>query len=397
MKKNILNKIILGISVIITFDVNVEAREYDKTDIDKKNITRKSEAANPKKYKEDEKKFLSIIQDITSNSDENLRAWEKSLERIRTHEILNPEVLTTLGIYDNQKEIIKVFIQKTNASRKYIDKMMVALQERLPEVDNRSTVIKKEIEDIKIEASMINGILKEHLKLADIMIELLDMMKSDHGKWKYQKYKHKIVFSNEKLNKEYDRLSKAFVNQYKKIEKMNRVSKGLDISEKAKGAKDLDENLWQKGRSLEFVAALCYDIAKSESDKYPIDELPYPKYTFKEVKQSYELLQFNLLKNIKRYRELFSGSHLYDDWLLKVEDVNVSTIKDSVKAKSLAEGVIKSIKIEVQKQMQTESYIYLNHCTDYLMKKYTPQQLWNKSTKTKDIYSVIKKEIEKDM
>lgn len=175
-------------------------------------------------YTDDENKFYAIIKKTNDESKEYAQTWQEALEYIRAPEILDPEALTSLEIYDDQKEIIKDFKQKTDAYKEYHDKMMEELEKSLSDIDNGSPLIHNAIVGNKIQGPMIDELLSEHNALADIMLELLDLMKTDHGKWKYED--DRVVFSTDSMEQDYDRLGKEFVNKVMKIEQMNRVLMG---------------------------------------------------------------------------------------------------------------------------------------------------------------------------
>lgn len=122
---------------------------------------------------------------------------------------------------------------------------------------------------------------------------------------------------------------------------------------------DSQLNQW-KGRSIEFVVAVCYDITKNNSDLYNPPRVQNPIYSFKVLKESRGQLLYNLLK---------------DDDLIK----NMS--------KRTQESMKQLVKLEYT---NTPEYKQLNKCTQYFMKRYTPGELWTKASDMKQIEAEIK-------
>lgn len=181
-------------------------------------LKKKSNLEELERYSEDEDKFYKILKETNDESKEYALAWQEALESIRSPEILDPEALTELNIYQDQKDIINEFVQKTQEYRGYHEKMMVDLKKRLSKIDNGSKIIRSAIDTNKIQGPIIDELLGKHLELADTMKELLDIMMKDHGSWTFKE--DKMSFSTEELNDEYNRLGKIFVAQVMKIEEM---------------------------------------------------------------------------------------------------------------------------------------------------------------------------------
>ena len=52
---------------------------------------------------------------------------------------------------------------------------------------------------------------------------------------------------------------------------------------------------WE-GQSIEFVTAICFEVAKKDSDLYGYSKVKSSIYSYKTLKESYGLLLYSLLK-----------------------------------------------------------------------------------------------------
>jgi len=176
--------------------------------------------SDPKQNKADEDKLFEILKETNAKSKDYAIAWQEALENIRAPEILDPEALTSLDIYDDQKEVIQDFVQKTKAYKEYHAKMMAELKSRIAEIDHGSPVIKGAIAANEIQGPLIAQLLSEHQESGQIMLQLLEIMKKNHGKWSYKD--DKVTFEDSDAEAQFEKLGKEFVSKVMKIEELNR-------------------------------------------------------------------------------------------------------------------------------------------------------------------------------
>ena len=176
--------------------------------------------SDPKQNKADEDKLFEILKETNAKSKDYAIGWQEALENIRAPEILDPEALTSLDIYDDQKEVIQDFVQKTKAYKEYHAKMMAELKSRIAEIDHGSPVIKGAIAANEIQGPLIAQLLSEHQESGQIMLQLLEIMKKNHGKWSYKD--DKVTFEDSDAEAQFEKLGKEFVSKVMKIEELNR-------------------------------------------------------------------------------------------------------------------------------------------------------------------------------
>ncbi len=186
----------------------------------KEKIQKEEPKSDPKQNKADEDKLFAILKETNAKSKDYAIGWQEALENIRAPEILDPEALTSLDVYGDQKEVIQDFVQKTQAYKEYHSKMMAELNRRIAAIDHGSPVIKGAIAANKIQGPLIAKLLSEHEKSGEIMLQLLDVMKKNHGKWSYKD--DKVSFKDSDAETQFTKLGKEFVAKVMKIEQLNR-------------------------------------------------------------------------------------------------------------------------------------------------------------------------------
>lgn len=162
-----------------------------------------------------EKQFFKIMGEFMSEVQVAYQDWSNSFAAIQAPEILDYALLNNDEVFENQKKIIQLYLDKTKNYQVFHKGVLPDLEERLSVFGKDNTLAKDALEGFTdkylAQKPTVELLLQAHLDYGNGLLQMLEFLRKNQGKWVYAN--SELTFNTDDMINQYNELVKDVVKQ----------------------------------------------------------------------------------------------------------------------------------------------------------------------------------------